>query len=151
MNHGKDHNIVDQASVERGHEVFETNVPLVIKFGIGLTALAIISMVLMWLMFVVIEDYNAMTFDAPAPLIEADAIPPEPRLQVIPEEDLIALQEAEAKKLNNYGWVIRTAEIVQIPIERAMHLIATDDRYRLPSAADTGEGQTGEEQTGEGP
>ncbi len=151
MNHGKNHNIVDQESVERGHEVFETNVPLVIKFGIGLTVLAIISMVLMWLMFVVIEDFNAMTFDAPAPLIEEDALPPEPRLQVIPEEDLIALQEAEAKKLNNYGWVIRTAEIVQIPIERAMHLIATDDRYKLPSAGDTGEGQTGEEQTGEGP
>ena len=141
MNNHKNHNVVDQESLERGHEVFETNVPLVIKFGIGLTALAIISMVLMWLMFVVIEDYNAMTFDAPAPLIEENALPPEPRLQVIPEEDLIALQEAEEKKLNNYGWVIRTAEIVQIPIDRAMHLIATDDRYKLPSAEGTGEGQ----------
>jgi hypothetical protein len=141
MNHGKNHHIVDEASIERGHEVFETNVPLVIKFGIGLTALAVISMVLMWLMFVVIEDYNAMTFDAPSPLIEENALPPEPRLQVIPEEDLIAMQEVEAKKLNNYGWVIRTAAIVQIPIERAMHLIATDDRYKLPSAEGTGEGQ----------
>ncbi len=141
MNNHKNHHIVDQESLERGHEVFETNVPLVIKFGIGLTALAIISMVLMWLMFVVIEDYNAMTFDVPSPMLEENAIPPEPRLQVIPEEDLIALQEAEAKKLHNYGWVIRTAEIVQIPIDRAMHLIATDDRYKLPSAAETGEGQ----------
>jgi len=141
MNLGKNHHIVDEASIERGHEVFETNVPLVIKFGIGLTALAIISMVLMWLMFVVIEDYNALSFESPSPLIEENALPPEPRLQVIPEEDLIALQEAEEKKLNTYGWVIRTAEIVQIPIERAMHLIATDDRYKLPSAAGTGEGQ----------
>ena len=141
MNLGKNHHIVDEASIERGHEVFETNVPLVIKFGIGLTALAIISMVLMWLMFVVIEDYNATTFDTPSPMLEENAIPPEPRLQVIPEEDLIVLQEAENKKLNTYGWVIRTAEIVQIPIDRAMHLIATDDRYKLPSAAGTGEGQ----------
>ncbi len=141
MNLGKNHHIVDEASIERGHEVFETNVPLVIKFGIGLTVLAIISMVLMWLMFVVIEDYNALSFESPSPLIEENALPPEPRLQVIPEEDLIALQEAEEKKLNTYGWVIRTAEIVQIPIERAMHLIATDDRYKLPSAAGTGEGQ----------
>jgi len=141
VNLGKNHHIVDEASIERGHEVFETNVPLVIKFGIGLTALAIISMVLMWLMFVVIEDYNAMTFDTPSPMLEENAIPPEPRLQVIPEEDLIVLQEAENKKLNTYGWVIRTAEIVQIPIDRAMHLIATDDRYTLPSKAGTGEGQ----------
>ncbi len=141
MNNHKNHNVVDQESVERGHEVFETNVPLVIKFGIGLTILAVVSMVLMWLMFVVIEDFNAMTFEAPSPMIEENAIPPEPRLQVIPEEDLIALQEAEEKKLNNYAWVIRTAEIVQIPIDRAMHLIATDDRYQLPSAAEAGEGR----------
>lgn len=145
MNHGNDHNVVDQAAVERGHEVFETNVPLVIKFGIGLTALAIISMVLMWLMFVVIEDFNALSFETPSPMIEENALPPEPRLQVIPEEDLIVLQEAEEKKLNTYGWVIRTAEIVQIPIDRAMHLIATDDRYRLPSAEAAGE-TTGEGQ-----
>ena len=45
MNLGGDHKVVDEAALERGHEVFETNVPLVIKFGIGLTALAIISMV----------------------------------------------------------------------------------------------------------
>ncbi len=141
MNHGKQHNIVDEAAVERGHEVFETNVPLVIKFGIGLTVLAVISMVLMWLMFVVVEDYNALSFETPSPLIEEHALPPEPRLQVIPEEDLIALWEAEDKKLNNYGWVIRTAEIVQIPIDRAMHLIATDDRYKLPVATGQGEGQ----------
>ena len=65
MNLGGDHKVVDEAALERGHEVFETNVPLVIKFGIGLTALAIISMVLMWGMFVVIEDYNALSFDKP--------------------------------------------------------------------------------------
>ncbi len=141
MNFGKDHHIVDEAAVERGHEVFETNVPLVIKFGIGLTALAVISMVLMWGMFVVIEDYNALSFDAPSPMLEENTLPPEPRLQVIPEEDLIVLRETEEKKLNSYGWVIRTAEIVQIPIERAMHLIATDNQFELPSAAGTGEGQ----------
>jgi len=125
---------VDQAAVDRGHEVFETNVPLVIKFGIGLTALAVISMVLMWLMFVALEDYNAMSFETPPTMIEEHVLPPEPRLQVIPEEDLIALRELEDKKLNTYGWVIRTAEIVQIPIDRAMHLISSDDRYMLPVA-----------------
>ena len=141
MNLGKNPHVVDKAALERGHEVFETNVPLVIKFGVGLTVLAVVSMVLMWGMFVVIEDYNALSFEEPSPMIEENTVPPEPRLQVIPEEDLIVLQEAEEKKLNNYGWVIRTAEIVQIPIDRAMHLIATDERYRLPSREGTGEGQ----------
>jgi len=134
MNLGGDHKVVDEAALERGHEVFETNVPLVIKFGIGLTVLAIISMVLMWGLFVVIEDYNALSFDTPSPMLEQNTLPPEPRLQVIPEEDLIVLRAEEDKKLNSYAWVIRTAGIVQIPIDRAMYLISNEEQYMVPSA-----------------
>jgi hypothetical protein len=60
-------------------------------------------------------------------------LPPAPRLQVIPEEDLAILRAAEEKKLSTYGWVIRTANIVQIPIDRAMQLIANDDQFKLPA------------------
>lgn len=123
---------VDEQALQRGHEVVETNVSLVIKFGIGLTAMAVISMLLMWGMFVAIEDINEASFDAPSPLVEENQLPPEPRLQVIPEEDLAVLRAEEEKKLNSYGWVIRTAEIVQIPIDRAIQLTADEDRFKLP-------------------
>ena len=141
MNHGVNHKDVDKEAVDRGHEVLETNVPLVIKFGIGLAALAVISMVLMWVMFIVVEDYIALSFETPAPMFEENILPPEPRLQVIPEEDLIALRKEEEKKLNSYGWIIRTAGIAQIPIDRAMYLISNDDRYKLPVVQVSGEGK----------
>ena len=141
MNHGVNHKDVDKEAVDRGHEVLETNVPLVIKFGIGLAALAVISMVLMWVMFIVVEDYIALSFETPAQMFEENILPPEPRLQVIPEEDLIALRKEEEKKLNSYGWIIRPAGIVQLPIDRAMYLISNDDRYKLPVVQVSGEGK----------
>ena len=133
---------IDENAVSRGHEVIETNVSLVIKFGIGLTAMAVISMLLMWGMFVAIEDFNEASFDTPSPLLDQNQLPPAPRLQVIPEEDLAIFREIEEKKLNSYGWVIRTADIVQIPIDRAMQLTADEDRYKLPARPESlNEGQ----------
>jgi len=59
---------VDENAISRGHEVIETNVSMVIKFGYGLTAMAVISFLLMWGMFVVIEDFNEASFATPSPL-----------------------------------------------------------------------------------
>ena len=127
---------VDENAVSRGHEVTETNVSMVIKFGYGLTAMTVVSFLLMWGMFVAIEDFNETSFATPSPLVEDNQLPPAPRLQVIPEEDLAILRAAEEKKLTTYGWVIRTAEIVQIPIDRAMQLIANDDQFKLPARSE---------------
>jgi hypothetical protein len=133
---------IDENAVSRGHEVIETNVSLVIKFGIGLTAMAVISMLLMWGMFVAVEDFNEASFDTPSPLLDQTQLPPAPRLQVIPEEDLAIFREIEEKKLNSYGWVIRTADIVQIPIDRAMQLTADEDRFKLSARPESlNEGQ----------
>jgi hypothetical protein len=131
QHHGDNH--VDEAALERGHEVQETNVRLVVKFGIGLTILTVVSMLLMWGLFVVVEDYNASSFTPPALTAEKDQKPPEPRLQVIPEEDLAKLRAAEQKKLDSYGWVIRTADIVRIPVDRALQLTADESRFKLPA------------------
>jgi hypothetical protein len=136
MNHYEDDH-VDEAAVARGHEVRETNVGLVIRFGVGLTALTVFSLLLMWAMFEFIEGYNAAQFEPPAPLVERNTLPPDPRLQVLPEEDLAKMRAEEQKKLNSYGWVIRTAEIVQIPVDRAMQLTADEERFKLPARPQT--------------
>lgn len=56
-----------------------------------------------------------------APLVPA---PPEPRLDVLPEESLAALRAYEAELLNNYAWVDQGAGTVRLPIARAMELLA---------------------------
>ena len=44
------------------------------------------------------------------------------RLQNAPFQDLAVLREREAQFLHGYGWVDRSAGVVHIPIEQAMHL-----------------------------
>ena len=51
-------------------------------------------------------------------------LPPEPRLQIDPRDDLMNMQRAEEQVLNSYGWVDRSGGIVRIPIDQAMTLIA---------------------------
>ena len=55
-------------------------------------------------------------------------LPPTPREQVHPITDYQRYRAAEQAKLEAYAWVDRTGGIVQIPIERAMALVARDER-----------------------
>ena len=50
-------------------------------------------------------------------------LPPEPRLQVLPVDDLQALQQAEQKRLHGYGWVKKESGVVHVPIDRAIDLL----------------------------
>ena len=54
---------------------------------------------------------------------ESSALPPEPRLQTQPLEDLRRLRAEEEAVLTGYGWVDRPKGVVRIPIERAMALV----------------------------
>jgi hypothetical protein len=50
-------------------------------------------------------------------------MPPQPRLQSNPPEDLNALRREEDRQLNEYGWVDRERGIVRIPIRQAMEAV----------------------------
>jgi len=49
---------------------------------------------------------------------------PGPRLQVVPEADLATMRMRDEEELNRYGWIDKQAGLVQIPLERAIQLIA---------------------------
>ena len=62
---------------------------------------------------------------------EGPRLPPEPRLQRFPREDITTFRLGEDAVLENYGWVDRNAGVVHIPIQDAMRL--TLERKLLPS------------------
>ena len=69
----------------------------------------------------VLHLFSRPTPTASASLLEdAGRLPPEPRLQANPGEDLAQFREEENAVLHHYGWVDRMREIVHIPIESAM-------------------------------
>jgi len=57
------------------------------------------------------------------PAIEQqNRLPPEPRLQTNPRQELSDMRAKENVTLYSYGWVDKTAGIVRIPISEAMKL-----------------------------
>lgn len=53
----------------------------------------------------------------------ATLLPPEPRLQIAPQADRRALEEAARAQLDGYGWTQERGR-ARIPIQRAMELLA---------------------------
>jgi hypothetical protein len=108
------------------HEESDVNIRAILGFGAGLVVVAAVIHLLMWLLLGFFEAREAKQALAPRmyPLAaeQADRLPPEPRLQTNPREDLADLRAREDAVLQSYGWVDRNAGIVRIPIDAAMKL-----------------------------
>ena len=51
-------------------------------------------------------------------------MPPAPRLQTYPFDDVKAFRREEAKLLDHYSWIDKNAGTVRIPVSRAIELLA---------------------------
>jgi hypothetical protein len=108
------------------HEESDVNVRCVLGFAAGLLVTAVVIQFMVWLLFVYFSGREAARVVPEYPLAagEQTRVPPEPRLQTNPREDLRALRAREDAVLNSYGWVDRTAGVVRIPIDEAIKLTA---------------------------
>jgi hypothetical protein len=91
--------------------------------GIVLVAIMIIAFVSMYVLLGNYEARQAATATPLSPLAEERPLPPEPRLQVLPEIDLQTFRANEDSLVNSYGWVSKEAGVVRIPVDRAMELM----------------------------
>jgi hypothetical protein len=125
------------SSVEEDH----VNLRGVFGFGIGLAVVTIIVHLAMVLMFRI--EVNAI--DAanpprvfPLAIPQDERLPPEPRLQTNPKQELIDMRAAEEEILTGYRWVDRNNNIVRIPVADAMKLTlqrGLPSRQPAPAAA----------------
>jgi hypothetical protein len=107
------------------HESKDINISGVFAFAVGLFVVTAIIQVLVWLLFMYFGGREAAAQGAPMyPLAVAQGnrLPPEPRLQTHPREDLKDLRDGEDVILNSYGWVDKNNGVVHIPIGDAMKL-----------------------------
>jgi len=109
-----------------GHETSDANLS-------GVEVIVVVTLVFLasvfGLIYVVFFQLKAREarLDTPPPAIaqrQGDRLPPLPRLQQTPEADLARFRAAEEAALNTYRWVDRPAGIAQVPIGRAIELIA---------------------------
>lgn len=105
------------------HETSDINIRAILGFGAGLVAVAAVIHVLVWLLFAYFLNRETQTGarDFPLAVEQQNRMPPEPRLQTNPKEDLRLMREQEDAILNSYG-LDQDTGAVRIPIEEAMKL-----------------------------
>jgi hypothetical protein len=75
-----------------------------------------------WLLFMYFNAREAAQppVEYPLAIEQEKRLPPEPRLQTNPRQDLADLRVREDEALAGYSWVDRNAGIVRIPIDEAI-------------------------------
>jgi hypothetical protein len=112
-------------NVEVAHEESDVNVGAIIRYGVGLLVLALVVHVFLWWLFGVYERQNqrAQTPAYPMAAGHQNRLPPSPRLQENPQQELQDLHAKQKALLEGYGWVNKEAGIARIPIEDAMQIV----------------------------
>jgi len=104
------------------YEHTDANVWVIAKFGIWLAITAIAVHVGIWVMWTMLIKQAEVTREPQYPLATEPRLPPEPRLQQFPANELDEFRRGESARLSSYGYVNKEAGIVHIPIEEAMRL-----------------------------
>lgn len=109
-----------------GHEKRDVSFVPLVRGLVGLVALILVSLVVVRLVLGILAAREAKESPPANPLAQnfGRQIPPEPRLQPYPLQDLQTLHAQEEATLNTYGWVDRKAGVVRIPVQRALELLA---------------------------
>jgi hypothetical protein len=107
-----------------GHETSDVYLGGVFVFALGLLVTLVIVHLLTWMLFAVLAKGETAHSLPQYPLAAGleDRLPPEPRLQTNPREDLRQLRAAEDAVLNSYGWVDKSQGVARMPIDEAMKL-----------------------------
>jgi len=104
---------------EEGYERRDANVRALLNFGLGLAIVIIVILFAMRWTFRFLSAKSPVG-PPPTPFENARVLPPQPRLQVEPHEDLKSYCEQQLSNLNGYGWVDQQNGVVHVPIDQAM-------------------------------
>jgi hypothetical protein len=121
------------AGTNPGYEKRDVNTRAITYASVVLFMLVIASLLSMYWVF----DYFSKTQKlgpTASPFIDVRQLPPEPRLQVQPLEDLNRVRQSQEDMLNSYDWTDRANGNVRVPIDRAMDLIIERGLPTRPSA-----------------
>jgi hypothetical protein len=105
-----------------GYEQRDANIPDLLKFGVWMALVIFVTLVSMKWTFNYFE--RTQTTKAPAtPFERTRELPPSPRLQTAPHQELQDYCQEQMSELNSYGWVDQRQRVVHIPIDQAMDLV----------------------------
>jgi hypothetical protein len=121
-----------------GHEETDADIGPLVRFAIFLTVFTLVAAAAS-VGFYRFLDSREQAEKAPRYPMTAGVerpLPPAPRLQTYPFDDVKAFRTQEAELLEHYAWVDKNAGTVRIPVSRAIELLAARG---LPHRAATAE------------
>jgi len=113
-------------SISAGHELTDVKVAPLLQFGVLLTVVVTVTM---WGMLEAhhwMEKFFAAREDAPHPMQVAGFAPAGPKLQVNEARDYTEFKQGQTVQTNGdsaYAWIDQPADVVRVPISRAMELV----------------------------
>ena len=128
-----DPNRIDAAGP--GYEVSDARIGPLLRWG-GILALVTAASfgLMVFLVSVFTSAAERREHKPPPMMVTGIQVPPEPRLQWRPNDELTRLRTEEETVLNGYAWVDKASGVVRIPIQRAIDLLAE----RGPSGREAG-------------
>jgi hypothetical protein len=105
------------------YEHTDANVRAIVMFGFWLIVTALIVHIGIGVMYKMLIDQSKET-DPRYPLATSSDpnLPPEPRLQQFPANEIDEFRMHESRELQEYSWIDKDAGVVRIPIADAMRL-----------------------------
>lgn len=119
-----------------GHETGDVNVWAIGKFAFALVGIIAVSLILLVGLFKYFQTRDQANPTAVS--VDPSKLFPEPRLERTPIPDLRAIHAEEDRMLNSYGWVDPQKNVVRVPIDVAIDILA---KKGLPSRAAGGQGK----------
>ena len=107
------------------HEESDVNIRAIFGFGAGLIVVAVVvypGRLAAVRLFRQTREAERGPAEYPLAAGQENRLPPEPRLQTKPREDLRELRARKRRCSSSYGWVDKNAGVVRIPIDEAMKL-----------------------------
>jgi hypothetical protein len=131
--HGEKSNVPVDASA--GYEKRDVNIKGLFQFAFWLAAVLAVTLVGMRFTFSFYK--KAMPLGPTAsPMVKMTdrMLPPSPRLQVTPHQELQDYCVAQQQDVNTYAWVNQPSGVVRIPVDRAIELILARGLPARPAA-----------------
>jgi hypothetical protein len=104
-----------------GHEQTEVSVRLIV---VSLGFLAVATAIVFVLVVGIFRYFYASYSTEEATRLSRPVIPPEPRIEVAPDEQLQKLRAQEDRILSTYALIDKDAGRVRVPIDRAIDMLA---------------------------
>jgi len=111
-----------QPKREDGYERRDASVRGLLIFAASLALVLIVVFITMKWTFDFLSAKEPLG-PPPTPFENVRALPPQPRLQVEPHQDLQGYCRSELNNLNTYGWIDPQNGIVRIPVDVAMEKV----------------------------